>query len=236
MHIVVSILLTLLAVIGWTLLALLALLLLVLLMPERVRFELREGVVSLKIYVFGLIGVRLLPRPAKTDDTRRKKKAAKKAKPRAEKAQKRPKPEEGGEKLKLTFDFVLDVLSAAGVLMRRVFRALHFRHIAVVLPIHKDDPAETALACGRAQAGISAGVASLENFLDLRFDGVRILPDFTGDVKTGPYVSFELVVFPAALLLAVILAAARFVGRRSQSGAPLLPKKPAKPGPAPAQG
>lgn len=117
------------------------------------------------------------------------------------------------KKFSLTFDFIMEMLSAAGVLMRRVFRALHFQKIVLILPVHKEDAAATALACGQMQAAVSAGVAALENFLDLRFDGVRILPDFTGDIKAGPYVSGELAARPGAMLLAALCALWRFLMR-----------------------
>ncbi len=235
---------TIFAVIGWILLGLLVLFLIVMIVPVRVRVELREGTFSLWVRLLGVFTVRILP-PGESRLLQRllKKKpepapppasgpppaappgtsagppnAGPSAPPQAEQGQETEKPKEeaakAGEKkakFSITFDFIMEVLSAAGVLMRRVFRALHFRKIALVLPIHKEDAAATALACGQTQAAVSAGVAALENFLDLRFDGVRILPDFTGDIKAGPYAYCELAARPGAMLLAALCALWRFL-------------------------
>ena len=46
----------------------------------------------------------------------------------------------------MTFEKVQGILSAAGAFMRRVFRALHFTGIVFILPIHRDDAAQTAVA------------------------------------------------------------------------------------------
>jgi len=228
---------TIFAVLGWILLGLLALLLIVLIMPVCVSMELREGTLSVWVRLFRVFKLKLLPLKKTAAPKQEKEKEPKPAAPAAkeekppeeapapppkEDAAPKPKPAEAPKteaeaskkkKFAITFDFIMEVLSAAGVLMRRVFRALHFRKIILVLPIHKDDAAQTALACGQVQAALSAGIAALENFLDLRFDGVRILPDFTDEIQAGPYVSFELATRPILLVLAGLCALWRFLMR-----------------------
>lgn len=252
MHIIGTILGTVLAVLGWTLLTILALVLIILILPVRIHVELKESALSVQARLFGFFPLSVWPLPTK-NASKPKRPRREKAPPKAEETPAEPqtaqteppsaekdKPEEtdkqadkgrpeengAGEKKKkkkfaVTWALIQDILSAAGILMRRTLRALHFRKIAVVFPVHKEDAAATAQACGQMQAAVGAGIAFLENFLDLRFDGVCILPDFTGDISAGPYLFFELTMYPIALAAAGLCAlwhlAVRYIGGKIES-------------------
>ena len=106
----------------------------------------------------------------------------------------------------MTFEKVQGILSAAGAFMRRVFRALHFTGIIFILPIHRDDAAQTAAAYGRAQAWVGGAAAALQNFLNLSFRQVRILADFTGEITAGPYFSCKIGASPIIMITAALYA------------------------------
>ena len=109
-------------------------------------------------------------------------------------------------KLHMTFEKVQGILSAAGAFMRRVFRALHFTGIIFILPIHRDDAAQTAVAYGRAQAWVGGAAAALQNFFNLSFRQVRILADFTGEITAGPYFSCKIGASPIIMITAALYA------------------------------
>ena len=129
----------------------------------------------------------------------------KKTPPRPESAPKEQ-PAKPEPKLHMTFEKVQGILSAAGAFMRRVFRALHFTGIIFILPIHRDDAAQTAAAYGRAQAWVGGAAAALQNFFNLSFRQVRILADFTGEITAGPYFSCKIGASPIIMITAALYA------------------------------
>lgn len=180
------------AILGWVLLALLGLLVLALLAPVRAVVEYREGALSVKARVLG-IPLRVYPRPGQS--AARSLRARKKKTARA-----KPKPKRKG------FSFALEdlqnLLGAAGVLMRRAFRAIHISQVIVILPIHRDDAAQTALACGRAEAWLGGMAALARNFFDVQIVQLRVLPDYTNEIAAGVYGYGKIGVRPIALLAA----------------------------------
>ena len=169
---------TFLMVLLWVVLGLLALLAVLLIVPAAVAVEYKQGEFTARLKLLGIFSFRLYPMKEKAD---RKKK---KTQPRPESAPKEQ-PAKPEPKLHMTFEKVQGILSAAGAFMRRVFRALHFTGIIFILPIHRDDAAQTAVAYGRAQAWVGGAAAALQNFFNLSFRQVRILADLPERSRPG---------------------------------------------------
>ena len=181
---------TFLMVLLWVVLGLLALLAVLLIVP---------AAVAVRLKLLGIFSFRLYPMKEKAD--RKKKKTP----PQPESAPKEQ-PAKPEPKLHMTFEKVQGILSAAGAFMRRVFRALHFTGIIFILPIHRDDAAQTAVAYGRAQAWVGGAAAALQNFFNLSFRQVRILADFTGEITAGPYFSCKIGASPIIMITAALYA------------------------------
>lgn len=180
----------LLSVLGWTLLALLALLVLALVLPVRAQIEYREDALFVRVQVFGLSFPGYpLPEKLKPKKKKRKKKAAQSSK----KKKKAP---------GLGFEDIGNILGAAGTLIRRMYRMIHIRDVILIVPIHREDAAQTALSCGRAEAWLSGMAALLQNYFDLRIVQVRVLPDFTNEITAGVYLSCAI----GTRLIAVVAA------------------------------
>ena len=189
----------LLSVLGWTLLALLALLVLALVLPVRAQIEYREGALSVRAQVFGL-SFRVYPFPE----------SPKKQKPKQKKPRKQEQAAQSPKKKKKTpglgFEDIGNILGAAGTLMQRMYRMIHIKDVILIMPIHREDAAQTALACGRAEAWLSGITALLQNYFDLRIVQVRVLPDFTNEITAGIYLSCAIGTRPIAVVAAGIHA------------------------------
>ncbi len=168
-------------VLGWTLLALLALLALVLVLPVRAELEYREGALSVRARIFGL-PLRIYPFPERLKKRRPKQKQPQKeAAPRPKKKKKRAP--------RLETEEIQAFLGAAGTFMRRMYRMIHITDVILILPVHREDAAQTALACGRAEAWLAGMTALLQNYFDLHIVQLRVLPDFTNEITAGVYLS-----------------------------------------------
>lgn len=214
-------------VLGWTLLTLLALLLLALVLPVRAEIEYREGALTVQARVFGL-AFKIYPFAQSGKTRRPKKKKPKKAEqaPKSRKKKKKKAPGMGLEDLG-------NLLGAAGAFVRRMYRMIHITDVILIVPIHRDDAAQTALACGRAEAWLSSAAALLQNYFDLRIVQVRVLPDFTNEITAGIYLSCAVGVRPIALVAAGIHALIYLVRQMPLSA--LKKKPPASKQKSPAQ-
>lgn len=187
----------LLSVLGWTLLALLALLVLALVLPVRAQIEYREGALTVHARVFGL-PFKIYPLAKKTGKRRPKKKKPEKA----EQSRKKKKKKAPG----MGLEDIGNLLGAAGAFVRRMYRMIHITDVILIMPIHREDAAQTALACGKAEAWLSGMAALLQNYFDLRIIQVRVLPDFTNEITAGIYLSCAVGLRPIVLVAAVIHA------------------------------
>lgn len=186
-----------LAVLLWILLGLLALVALLLVVPLVAAVEYREGAVTVRVQILGVLRIRVYPlRP-------KKEKPAGTPQPAPPPAQQ---PAEPKHKFHLTLEKLQSILSAAGAFMRRVFAALRIRQIILIVPVHRDDAAQTAIACGQTQAWLGGGIAALRNFLDMRVTQIRVLPDFTGEIKAGTYFSCKIGASPIIIIIAALYA------------------------------
>lgn len=215
----------LLSVLGWTLLVLLALILLALVLPVRAQIEYREGALSVHAQVFGL-PFKLYPFAENPKKRRPKEKKTKK------KAAQSP-----GKKKKtsgMEFEDIQNILGAAGTFVRRMYRMIHITNVILIVPIHREDAAKTALACGRAEAWLGSMAALLQNYFDLRIVQVRVLPDFTDEITAGVYLSCAVGARLIALVAAGIHALIYFVRQMPLSAPKKKSPAPKQKPPAPA--
>lgn len=110
---------------------------------------------------------------------RAQRKAAKKPKPPKEKKAAPPR-----KKAKLTLDIVCTMLRGAGTLTKAVFGALRITKINICLGVRGDDPAEAARNYGRLNAWLYPALGALDRFIYLDFEQLRIVPDFGGEQPT----------------------------------------------------
>ena len=88
-----------------------------------------------------------------------------------------------GKKFELTFSKAVRMAADAAGILKMALAALRFRGIRLTLPVRGEDAADTALFYGRFSAWFYSGVATLQNFLDLRFEQIELIPDFAGENK-----------------------------------------------------
>lgn len=192
-----------LSVLGWTLLCMLALILLALVLPVRAAIEYREGALSVQIRCLGLRF------RAYSLSERWKKRGLSKRAPKERKKRRA----EGGKKNKPSLEWadLQGLLGMAGTFTRRALRAIHITDIILIVPVHRDDAAQTALACGKTEAWLGGAAALLQNFMELRWIELRVLPDFTDEIKAGVYLSCKVGARPIAFLIAGVHALAYLV-------------------------
>ena len=168
-----GVLLFLLKCIGILLLVVLALAVLLMLCPfcadvlwENETLTVKAGALGITFPVFRY--------PAPEKPKKEKKKKSKK-KPEAES---KPKPEATPrKKAKLTLNIVCTILRGAGKLTKAVFGALRITKINICLGVRGEDPAEAARAYGSA-------LGLLDRFLYLDFEQLRLVPDLGPDQPT----------------------------------------------------
>ena len=141
--------------------------------------------------------------PAPEKPKKEKKKKSKK-KPEAES---KPKPEATPrKKAKLTLNIVCTILRGTGKLTKVVFGALRITKINICLGVRGEDPAEAARAYGRLNAWLYPSLGVIDRFVYLDFEELRILPDFgSAEPTVTDRVSFRL----SARLLFIVAAAVR---------------------------
>ena len=183
---------------GWALLALVALLLLALVLPARAAIEYREGALSVQLRLLG-IQFHVYPFP---EGLKRRSPPA--HKPKKKKSGKRGR--RAGKKPMFEWDDLQGILGMAGAFTRRALRAIRITDIILIVPVHRDNAAETALACGRSEAWLSGVAAALQNFMELRWTQLRVLPDFTGEITAGFYLSCRGGARPVSFLIAGVHA------------------------------
>ncbi|MDD3429981.1 MAG: DUF2953 domain-containing protein [Oscillospiraceae bacterium] len=191
---------------GIILLCLLAVLILLLIFPVWVHVEYNCGKFMVKLQVL-FLRFKLYPAKSKTvkqlekDAEKEAKKAAKKAEADAEKGQEpaTPKP-----KRKITPDVILDIVETAGWAMKKLFKALKIRNIIFIMPVHGEDAADTAEKYGKMNAYMGGTVAALQNFLNMKFTGLKLIPDFTDEFKDKSYISCKVGILPIVIIAVCI--------------------------------
>lgn len=93
------------------------------------------------------------------------------------------KPRQTGEapfhrRLKRKMDRYAALAATAGGFVRRVLAGLTLHSVQAYLPVHGENPAETAVAVGAVWAALGASIATLGNFVKLRPGRIQVEPDY----------------------------------------------------------
>lgn len=108
-----------------------------------------------------------------------KPKKEKKKKPAKKEPEKKPKVETPPrKKAKLTLNILCTILRGAGKLTKAIIGSLRITRINVVLGVRGEDPAEAARSYGKLNAWLYTALGFLDRFLYLDFEQLRLLPDF----------------------------------------------------------
>lgn len=178
-----SVVLTILKVLGWVLLGLLALIVALLFVPAKACFSyessrllVRAGALGFWIEIYD---------------------SAKKKEPKE--SGESTQPEESEPKLEAKtksepdIELLKTMISAGGRAVVRVLRGLRIRHICVTLIAHGFDPYETGVKTGKIWAGIGAALTLLRSiWRDLGVDRLEVIPDFMGEHKGCESISCEI--------------------------------------------
>lgn len=194
-----AVLLFLLKALGILLLVILVLVLIVLFCPFCADVQWEDGTLTVRAGVLGItFPVFQYPQPEKPEKKKRKKTEKKPAEPKKEASPRR--------KAKLTLNTLCTILKGAGQLTRAIIGSLKFTRIDVCLGVRGDDPAEAARSYGRLNAWLYPVLGFLDRFIYLDFKQLRLLPDFGSQEPTvKDQVSFRV----SARAYAVVFTALR---------------------------
>mgnify|MGYP004531252171 FL=1 len=172
-----AVLLFLLKALGILLLVILVLVLIVLFCPFCADVQWEDGTLTVRAGVLGItFPVFQYPQPEKPEKKKRKKTEKKPAEPKKEASPRR--------KAKLTLNTLCTILKGAGQLTRAIIGSLKFIRIDVCLGVRGDDPAEAARSYGRLNAWLYPVLGFLDRFIYLDFKQLRLLPDFGSQEPT----------------------------------------------------
>ena len=174
-----GVLLFLLKCIGILLLVVLALAVLLMLCPfcadvlwENETLTVKAGALGITFPVFRY------PAPEKPEKKKKEKKK------KASDAQKPKKEAPPRQKAKLTLQIVCTILKGAGKLTQAIIGSLRFTRIDVVLGVRGEAPAEAARSYGKLNAWLGSALGLLDRFLYLDFEQLRLVPDLGPDQPT----------------------------------------------------
>ena len=172
-----AVLLFLLKALGILLLVILVLVLIVLFCPFCADVQWEDGTLTVRAGMLGItFPVFQYPQPEKPEKKKRKKTEKKPAEPKKEASPRR--------KAKLTLNTLCTILKGAGQLTRAIIGSLKFTRIDVCLGVRGDDPAEAARSYGRLNAWLYPVLGFLDRFIYLDFKQLRLLPDFGSQEPT----------------------------------------------------
>ena len=172
-----AVLLFLLKALGILLLVILVLVLIVLFCPFCADVQWEDGALTVRAGVLGItFPVFQYPQPEKPEKKKRKKTEKKPAEPKKEASPRR--------KAKLTLNTLCTILKGAGQLTRAIIGSLKFTRIDVCLGVRGDDPAEAARSYGRLNAWLYPVLGFLDRLIYLDFKQLRLLPDFGSQEPT----------------------------------------------------
>lgn len=193
-----AVLLFLLKALGILLLVILVLVLIVLFCPFCADVQWEDGTLTVRAGVLGItFPVFQYPQPEKPEKKKRKKTEKKPAEPKKEASPRR--------KAKLTLNTLCTILKGAGQLTRAIIGSLKFTRIDVCLGVRGDDPAEAARSYGRLNAWLYPTLGFLDRFLYLDFEQLRLLPDFSSAEPTvKDHVSFRVTAQAYAIVFTLL--------------------------------
>lgn len=182
-------------IIGWVLLGLLALMALLLVVPVTVIPQWQHGEFTARVRLLGFITLRIYPQ-------KQSKKPAPE-KPPAPPGEPPPeKPPEEKPKRAITFDTILDLVSAAGQTAQAALRSLRLTHLRITIPIHGETPMDTAVEYGKMHAYLGTGLGALQNALNLRIEKIEVIADFNDEFSDSTYFYCRIHAMPVQMLIA----------------------------------
>lgn len=183
----------------WILGILLAVLLLLLICPVWVWLRLDYDKFSAKVQI---LGFKFTVYPLKEKPEKEKKEPVQQEPPKKKAVKKRS----PSKRFQLTAEKIVGLIETAGGVMHRLLRALKIRNICVLIPLEGEDAADTALFYGKFSAWFYGGIALLQNFLDMKFESIELIPDFGGDNKYRRSFSCKIGTCPLIILGIAIYA------------------------------
>lgn len=187
-----SVLLTVLKVLGYTLLGLLALLAAAMFVRVTAHVDYSRSRLLVRVSALG--------RSYDVFDSSKPRKPQPKEESKEPSAE--PKPE-GALKDKIDRELLRTIIGAGKKSLTRVLRGMRVRHISIVLVAHGYDPYETGVKTGRAWAGLGALLALLRSvWYDLGVDRLDVIPDFMNVRKGEGSAAFEVSARPVTFLCA----------------------------------
>lgn len=217
------------AIIGWFFLGLLALLVLLLLLPVTLHVCYTEGKLVLAVRVlFVKLRVLQLPTPEPSAAQKQKKDIKKKKRQQRTEAKKHKKhkkqkqqektqgeePEEAKQKRTPAelLRLVKRIAAGAGGALRILFKFMHFKDVALVIPVHaEEDAAKTAKQYGQMQMLVGTVRAALANVVRISYIKLLVIADFAGQHQDALSFSCKIVASPVIILLAGAVGLKRFL-------------------------
>lgn len=205
---------------------LLGLILLALILPVTVKLLYEKQEFRAWVSVLGL-RFQVYPWPQKEKTPQQQKRAAAKkakkqkaaeAKKKKAAAQQPPNaqpPKTPEKQAKLTAGALYSMVCAAGSALRFILSRLKIHQVRVRWPIYGGDAAQTAQEYGKSQAALHSALAVLRNILDIRFEELALVPDFTGEKQGTELFSCKI----TANLLIMVIAGIRALIQLIQAGA-----------------
>ncbi|WP_367926111.1 DUF2953 domain-containing protein [uncultured Ruthenibacterium sp.] len=200
-------------ILGYSFLGLLALLLLLLLCPVSLLVEIKYDKISVKLKIL-FFSFLLYPSKSResSESSDNLDKAHEDEKPAPEDAEPQ-KAEEGAQTKssfrKMSLSELAQFVSTAGRFIRVLLKFVQIRDIRIVYPIHGEDAAQTAIRYGRFQAYLGSTLGVLQNFLNLHFKQVDILPDFNDNCEYRRYFYCKIQAIPFIIVIVALYALAR---------------------------
>ena len=199
-----TLMLKILAVVGWLLLAILLLVVWVILVPRHFWLEYckAEGV-TVKMNI-GPFKLNLVPPPKFLN---KKSDGKKEQKPQTEQAssqtapQQSEKPNPFGD-LQLSMELVKDVVNSAKGVMKRIFKAIKFRDVSFTAPVYAGDVYKTQKLYGIVTNSFYTLATFLQQHLQITFKSPLFVADFANRHSESVYFYTQITASPVLLLSA----------------------------------
>lgn len=183
---------------------------------EKESFSVVVGILFIQVHVYPHLYF-LWDKYADETEEERAARLAKKKEARAKKKPKKQVEKVGDTKAakgaKLTIDAIVTLLRTAGRVTQLIVGALRIEKIRLQLPVHSNDPAQTAILYGKINAWFYSSIAILDHFIYLDFQEIQITPIFEENFEKTAYFSCKV---SAKLFILVIVVIQLFQTLRKE--------------------
>ena len=193
-------------IIGYFLLFMLGLMVLFLVAPVVLSVDYREGALKVKVRVL-FVPITVWPFKQRAPKKEKKKAEPKEKTQQEKKEPKEKKPMEPAQMI----DLAKRALSSLSAAMRFVLRGFWIRNVEVIFPIGGEDVAAIATTWGKLQQVIVTFQAFLENFINIKYDYVVLVPDYAEQYKGKQVFACKIIVSPLIMLIAAIAGGVHFL-------------------------